>query len=367
MIPGVPPKDIRLLLADDSLFMRHLLRRALEQSPRIAVVGEARDGCEAVEQNVELQPDVILMDVEMPRLDGLGALAQIMTQRPVPVVMFSSLTTRGAQTTLEALALGAVDFLAKPESRVNINPVAEELRRKVTAAASARLRKPGPARDRLRQAMRSGPREQSELSGAPRPAKSLVVIGSSTGGPQALDEVIPRLPGDLPSCVLVVQHMPAGFTASMAKRLDSIASIPVREAAEGDGFIAGTVLIAPGGFHAKLEGGQGTDGPAHVHLDTGEPVHGVRPAIDVTLQDAGPLFGDRLMVVIMTGMGFDGARGARSAKGLGATVICQDEGTSVVWGMPRAAIELGASDAVLPLQMIAGSVEEFAGRVEARV
>lgn len=356
MTSKTPAKDVRVLVADDSLFMRHLLKRALESNPHIHVVGEARDGFEAVEKNAELSPAVIVMDVEMPRMDGLAALKRVMAAKPVPVVMFSSLTTKNAQVTFDALSLGAVDFMPKPESRINISPIADELCRKIIAAASANLRRRAravrPARDR---------KEPSRF----RESNSLVVIGSSTGGPQALDEVIPRLPVDFPGCVLVCQHMPAGFTASMAKRLDSLTAVPVREAADGDRFPSGTVLIAPGGVHAKIaqEGG-GERLASHIRLDSGEPVHGVRPAVDVTLLDAGPLFGPKLMAVIMTGMGFDGAKGAKSAKSYGATVICQDESTSVVWGMPRACVEIGACDRVLPLARIAGAVQKFAESVE---
>lgn len=350
------------------MFMRHLLRRALEQDSRLAIAGEAHDGCEAVEKNAELKPDVVLMDVEMPKLDGLGALAQIMSQRPVPVVMFSSLTTRGAQVTLEALSLGAVDFLPKPESRINITPVADELCHKIVAAASARLRKPVARTPRRPRELRpqTAPASGRNPNEAFKQAKAVVVIGSSTGGPQALDEVLPRLPEDFPGSVLVVQHMPAGFTASMAKRLDSIGQLAVREATDGDVLVPGRALVAPGGFHMRVTKDHDGDEEPRIHLDSSDPVHGVRPAIDVTLLDAAPIFCDRLMVVILTGMGFDGARGARTAKGLGATVVCQDESTSVVWGMPRAAIELGASDSVLPLPKIAAAIERFAGKVEER-
>ncbi len=355
--PSGAPKDVRVLIADDSLFMRHLLRRALERSPRIAVAGEARDGVEAVKMNAEVSPDVVVMDVEMPRLDGLSALARVMQEKPVPVVMFSSLTSQGTQTTLEALSLGAVDFLPKPDSRVNISSIADDLVKKVVAAASARLRlrrggSPRPARTR-----------RSPLSQGS--TRSLVIIGSSTGGPQALDEVIPKLPAEFPGSVLVCQHMPAGFTASMAKRLDTLTALPVSEAAEGDTFRKGAVLIAPGGQHAKvvLDPSAAVAQP-HIHLETSEPVHGVRPAVDVTLMDAAPLFGKNLMVVIMTGMGFDGAKGAKNAKSHGATVICQDESSSVVWGMPRACVEIGACDKVLPLSRIAGAINRFAQSVE---
>lgn len=345
-------KDVRVLIADDSLFMRHLLRRALEASPRIVVVGEARDGAEAVQMNAELSPHVIVMDVEMPRVDGLTALGTIMAQKPVPVVMFSSLTGQGTETTIEALSLGAVDFLAKPESRINITPIADELVRKVLSAASARLRH----RRRVPHRHQAEPRVPA-VGGL---SNSLVIIGSSTGGPQALDEVLTRLPRDLPTSVLVVQHMPAGFTKSMAVRLNGLAELPVSEAVEGDTFKRGAILIAPGGWHTRIT----VDKYPSVHLDQGAPVHGVRPSVDVTLMDAGPVFGPRLLVVILTGMGFDGAKGAKNARSLGATVFCQDEATSVVWGMPRACIELGASDKVLPLPKIAGAITRFARDAE---
>lgn len=351
-----PSKDVRVLVADDSLFMRHLLRRALEQNPRIAVIGEARDGAEAVKMNAELSPSVVVMDVEMPRMNGLSALERMMAEKPVPVLMFSSLTGEGTETTLEALSLGAVDFLAKPESRVSISPISEELVRKVLNASSARLRmrRRGAPRPSVRRPIAASPGQSGASS------RSLVIIGSSTGGPQALDEVIPRLPANFPSSVLVCQHMPAGFTKSMAARLNGLTAIAVSEAAEGAMFRRGSVYIAPGGQHARVV----TDKEPCIHLDTSEPVHGVRPSVDVTLMDAGPIFGRRLMVVIMTGMGFDGAKGAKAAKARGATVVCQDENTSVVWGMPRACVEIGASDRVLPLPKIAAAIVRFAEDAE---
>ena len=356
MTAVVLERYVRVLVADDSLFMRHLVRKVLESDSRVQVVGEARDGFEAVQKNAELRPSVIVMDVQMPKMDGLSALRRIMAERPVPVVMFSSLTTENALVTLEALSLGAVDFMPKPDNRVDLTPISEELCRKVVAAHSANLR---PRWRRLRPAAKDAPRGRDVAE-----ADFLVVIGSSTGGPQALDEIIPRLPPGFPGSVLVCQHMPAGFTASMAKRLDSLSAVSVKEAKEGDKFCRGTVLVAPGGIHSEVVVDGGGQARPLVRLSAGEPVHGVRPSVDVALAGAAQAFGRRLLVVILTGMGLDGARGAKAAKALGATVLCQDESTSVVWGMPKACIELGACDEVLPLQRIAGAVQEFAERVE---
>ena len=356
MTAEVRERDVRVLVADDSLFMRHLVRRALESDPRVQVIGEARDGLEAVEKNAELQPSVIVMDVQMPRMDGLSALRKIMTERPIPVVMFSSLTTENAQVTLEALSLGAVDFMPKPENRIDLSPISEELCRKVVAAHSANLR---PRWRRVRPAGKDLSRRRETAE-----ADSLVVIGSSTGGPQALDEIIPKLPPGFPGSVLVCQHMPAGFTASMAGRLDSLSSVSVKEAEEGDKFYRGTVLVAPGGVHSEVVTDGGGQARPLVHLSAGEPVHGVRPSVDVSLVGAAQAFGPKLLVVILTGMGLDGARGAKAAKALGATVLCQDESTSVVWGMPRACVEIGACDEVLPLHRIARAVQEFVDGVE---
>lgn len=346
---------VSVLIADDSVFMRHMLRRALGRHPDIQVVAEARDGLEAIEKNRGLKPDVVILDVEMPRVDGLKALKAMMEERPVPVVMFSSLTHKGAQVTLEALSLGAVDFLPKPASAFDMEKVGEELCGKVLAAASAKVRvrrePPVPvsrAQRASKQAVTTGGKDSGE-------AESLVVIGSSAGGPQALEELVPYLPGELDAGVVICQHMPAGFTASMARRLDQSCALPVREAADGDVIRAGEVLVAPGGYHLRIlrdESGKG----ARVLMDKGPPVHGVRPAVDVTLEDAAPIFGQRLMVVILSGMGSDGARGARKAKEYGARVVVQDESTSVVWGMPRACYELGVPDKVLPIGQIAGEI-----------
>lgn len=345
-------KDIRVLIADDSRLIRQLVRRSLEKYDRIQVVGEAADGSEILPKIEALNPHVLVLDVEMPRMDGISALKSIMALRPLPVVMFSSLTARGTQTTLEALAAGAVDFLPKPASRDGWEKISHELCQKVIAASSARVRVSPAERGKKDVTAR-----QFRYPARGEPARWLAVVGSSTGGPQALEEIILSLPSELSGCVVVCQHMPGGFTSSLARRLDSRSRIPVKEACEGDQLLAGTVLIAPGGYHLRIAPDQGG---FRVRLDKSQPVHGVRPSVDITLEDAASLFRQRLLVVILTGMGFDGARGALRAKAVGATVVCQDEETSVVWGMPRACIELGACSKVLPVHEIASEICRFA-------
>ncbi|HHW18321.1 MAG TPA: chemotaxis response regulator protein-glutamate methylesterase [Firmicutes bacterium] len=359
-VPGAG-KKIRVLLADDSMLVRHQIRRILEAHPQIIVIDEARDGVEAVAKSISLQPDVLVLDVEMPGMNGISALREIMKTRPLPVLMFSSLTKKGAQVTLEALSIGAVDFLLKPASRDELVNIGPELCQKVLEVSRARIR---PARARF---PRTTAGRKPVISDFPEKAAFLVVIGSSTGGPQALEEVIPNLAPDLPASVVVCQHMPRGFTASLARRLDLLSQIRVREAQEGDLLLPRRVLVAPGGYHLRIEKSpSGEKWVYRVHLDQGPPIHGVRPSVDVTLFDAAPLFVDRLMVVILTGMGSDGAKGAWASKKTGARVICQDRETSVVWGMPRACYELGAADKLLPIDRIASSINEFCRGTEER-
>lgn len=349
---GIAP--VQVLIADDSALMRHMLRKVLTSHPFIRVAGEARHGREAVEKAVRLKPDVLVLDVEMPELDGISALRQIMAERPLPVVMFSCRTKRGEGVTMEALSLGAVDFMPKPELRVNVDSVADELCNKIMMAAKARPRSPG--------SLPVAVHVKGSVSARRRDAATLIVIGSSAGGPQALESILPVLPGQFAGSVLVCQHMPPGFTASLARRLDALSALKVREAAHGDRLLQGTVLIAPGGYHLRIgDAGDGSTGHV-VGLDPADPVRGVRPSVDVTLADAWPLFRERLLAVILTGMGLDGVRGAWEARGHGATVLCQDRDTSVVWGMPGACVEAGVYDYVLPLESIHGFMADFAAR-----
>lgn len=339
---------VRVLVVDDSAFMRKVLADLIGSQPDLVVVGTARDGEEALARVEELDPDVVTLDVEMPRLDGLAALERIMARCPRPVVMVSSLTRPGAEATVRALALGAVDFVPKPSGAISLDMgrVAAELWQKIRVAA----RVPRERLGRKRPFLAAGPR-----SGPGGGLSRVVVIGASTGGPAALMEVIPVLPGGLAAGILVVQHMPPGFTASLARHLDQAASLPVREAEEGDLLIDGLVLVAPGNRHLRV------DARGRVSLSMDPREHGVRPAVDVTLASVAEAWPGGAGCVILTGMGMDGARGALLLRRSGGWVIAQDEQTSVVYGMPRAVAEMGLADEILPLDRIAEAVTRRIG------
>lgn len=347
---------IRVLVVDDSAFMRYTVSHHLSGQPDMEVVGQASNGIEGLEQVEAHRPDVVTLDVEMPKLDGLGTLRQIMAKRPVPVVMMSSLTKEGAAVTVEALTIGAVDFVTKPSQSISVHQVLGELVDKVRQASRARVRAGGPAHAAKRAAV-------SAIGG--EVPDRLVVIGSSTGGPGALREVVTKLPEDLPAGVLVVQHMPPNFTRSLAERLDELSAIPVKEAGRGDRLRRGQVLVAPGGMHLTISRN------GEIGLNDGPAVNGVRPAIDVTMMSAVAAFGSRVLSVILTGMGHDGRDGARALKGAGGRVLAQDEATSIVYGMPRSVVEAGLADRVLAIDEIAEAItaelrQSVAGRRGAR-
>jgi len=335
---------IRVLVVDDSALMRSMIADLLTVPDEIAVAGTARNGQEAVEKALELGPDVITMDVEMPKMDGIAAVRAIMRERPTPIIMLSALTQQGAMKTLQALAAGAVDFVQKPSGSIslNIEQVRDELLEKIRLACGLDRRRLGAAPEA---------RERQKSPAAPRaPARRVVAIAASTGGPGALERVLTGLPGDLRAGVLVVQHMPAGFTRSLAERLDRLAAIDVREACEGDAVLEGRALIAPGDYHMLVR----EDGK--IGLNQGPPVHRVRPAADVMMQSVARQFRDRAVGVVLTGMGSDGAFGLRDIKGSGGRTIACDEQTCVIYGMPKAAVELGCVDRVAPLSEIATAV-----------
>lgn len=332
---------IRCLIVDDSATVRSMLRRMLEADGRVKVIGVAKDGLEAVELLPQLKPDVITLDVEMPRLNGLQALKRIMKDRPTPVVMVSSLTSQGAEATLQALDLGAIDFIAKPSS--GLAPSVDVLE-KVVQAAGARVRVP------RKLDIKSRPPSQLLSAAGTRWQSRIVVIGSSTGGPQALREVVSGLPGDLKVPVLIVQHMPAGFTRSLAERLDTLTPLPVHEAKSGDLIERGKVLVAPGDYHLTITPG------GRVKLNQEAAEHGVRPAINVTLDSVVQHHQGDVVAAILTGMGTDGTRGAELVRTAGGYMITEHESTCTIYGMPRSIELAGLSDEVVPLEGIANAI-----------
>ena len=340
--------DIRVLVVDDSAFARSTIATRLGADPGIEVVGQARDGLEAVEMTKELKPSVVTMDVTMPRMDGLAALERIMLECPTPVVMLSALTGEGTQATIRALELGAIDFFLKPSvaSPAGADESTRELIEKLRVAVKARMPRsgrvapPGPAR---------GP---AEKRAKPRSVKleKVVVIGSSTGGPNALGRLLPSLPGDLPAVVLMVQHMPKGFTRSLANRLNELSQIDVKEAQVGDLVGPGMALLAPGDYHMTI----GMDG--RIDLNQGPAECGVRPSVNATMEAVARVYRAASVGVVLTGMGSDGTRGASLIKKAGGAVIVQDEATCSVYGMPASVVEAGKADRVLPLPKMAAEI-----------
>jgi two-component system chemotaxis response regulator CheB len=386
---------IRVLIVDDSAFMRHALGRLLSETPGIEVVGAAANGEEGLALARDLRPDVITLDVEMPVLDGLGMLKRLMLETPTRVVMLSSLTTANARITLDALEFGAIDFVPKPSGSlsIDIGRVGDELVGKIQAAVgmseAAFLRhrqvaamnltladnaaaKAASAEAALKAARAAGgmpasvasARESASrlrsITGLPvrRPprtgprvaARRLVVVASSTGGPSALHTYVRGLPEHLGAAMAIVQHMPPGFTASLAARLDSAGEMRCSEATSEDILVEDEILVAPGDRHMICS----TSG--HIQLVHLPPVNGVRPAADVTLQAVAPIWRDRLLCVVLTGMGVDGRDGCKAVKQHGGTVISQDAATATIYGMPAAVAEAGLSDKVLPLHQIAAAV-----------
>ncbi|MDR1873510.1 MAG: chemotaxis response regulator protein-glutamate methylesterase [Synergistaceae bacterium] len=338
---------IRVLIVDDSALMRRMLGDILNGDPRIEVIATARDGVDGLDKLRALSPDVVTLDVEMPKKDGLTMLEEMMKERPTPVIMVSSLTQEGAQTTLRALALGCVDFVAKPSSAISldIKEVGAELISKVVMASAARVRVPAkkdsPAAEQLRRVFPGA---------VPKGAKrDIVAVAASTGGPVALQQLLSRLPGNFPLPVVITQHMPKDFTASFARRLNSLSDLSVVEGREGMELKPGLVVIAPGGAHliVKRRGGV----PC-CSLSDAPPVLSVKPSANIMFLSAADEFGGKVIGVILTGMGRDGAEGAVALHAKGAYIIAESQETCVVYGMPKAAVEAGVVDDLLPLSEI---------------
>lgn len=387
---------IRILIADDSAFMRKVLSDLFRSQPDFEVVGTAVNGREAIEKVKQLDPDLLTMDVQMPVMDGLNALAVIMEVHPMPVVMLSSLTKEGTEETIRALSLGAVDFISKAGGSISrIDTIEGDILEKCRAAAKANVKhaiagaraaelaakeserkapptfrrtvlphvggESAPAREnplwrkhenpllKPRQTVFQPHIERHAPAGG---GQKLVAIGTSTGGPQALQSVITRLPKDLPCGVVVVQHMPPGFTKSLANRLDSLSAVQVKEAEDGDVIRPGHVYIAPGNYHMRVRAEGGT---RRIALSQDPPVGNHRPAVNVLFDSVAPV-GRSLVAVIMTGMGSDGTEGMKKIKAEGGYSIAQDESTSVVYGMPKSVVDAGLADEVRPVTDIARAI-----------
>ncbi len=385
---------IRVLIADDSAFMRMVLSDMFKKQPDFEVVSVAVNGKDAVDKVKSLKPDLVTMDVNMPVMDGLQALEQIMKDCPTPVIMFSSLTQDGAKATIQALSLGAVDFVSKVGGSISkVDTVEDEILSKARAAVGAKRiiaraamsppppppppepvaepepepkpKEPSapPTMRRIQLPVRGGttaapppkrftpkpvPSERPASSGGT--GRKLVVLGCSTGGPKALQSVVPFLPRNLPCGVLIVQHMPPGFTKSLAERLNEISQISVKEAENHDMIEAGHVYIAPGNYHMTV-----ASGGREILLNQDPPIGTLRPAADVLFKSAAPL-GGKIVSVILTGMGSDGAVGMTEIKKTGGYVIAESEETAVVYGMPKAVVDRGLADEIKPLQSIAGAI-----------
>jgi two-component system chemotaxis response regulator CheB len=335
---------IRVLIVDDSALMRQVLGTLLGRDPGIEVVGVAADPYIARDKIRQLNPDVMTLDVEMPRMDGLAFLEKLMRARPMPVVMVSSLTESGCATTLRALELGAVDFVTKPklDIREHLPGVAEEVIEKIKAAAAARVSR---HIGRARAASPPRPAREAML----KSTEQIIAVGASTGGTEALKDFLMGLPADCPG-VVVVQHMPEKFTRAFSERLDGLCTVRVKEAEEGDRVLTGHVLIARGGYHMRLARAGAT---YLVRLGDDPPVNRHRPSVDVLFSSCADTAGSNAVGIIMTGMGDDGGRGLLAMRSAGARTLAQDEATCVVFGMPKAAIDMGAAERVLPLGQLA--------------
>jgi two-component system chemotaxis response regulator CheB len=351
-LTGAAAEPIKVLVVDDSAFMRKVLVKMLEGHEDIRVVATAMDGVFALEKLERSRPDVVTLDLEMPRMDGRATLERIVDEFQLPVILVSAHTSKGARATFEGLAAGAVDFVTKPE-RIFSSPLdslSSDLAQKIRTAARAKIRKPVLA---VPPVPRTAPRTTH-----PAAATDVVAIAVSTGGPNALSLLMSQIRADFRPGIVIVQHMPEGFTGQFAERLERLAQIPVCEAEDGDVVSAGSALVAPGGRHIELTR---TAGKVVVRLSRSSPVRGHRPSADVLFRSVAEVFGARSIGVILTGMGEDGAEGMLAVHEAGGYTIAQDETSSVVYGMPRAAIERGAVDKVLPLSEIGAHLNALGG------
>jgi len=348
-------KKIRVLVVDDSALMRKLISNLLAKDPEIEVIATAIDGCFALTKVEQLKPDVVTLDVDMPRMDGLTALAEMVSKHHTPVIMLSSLTTRGAALTMQALERGAVDFVCKPTGTARLPEMADELVSKIKAAARTNVlalssSSPAPVRKKLSVARRG------------RGQGRVVAIGASSGGPHALRHLLPRIPADLDAGIVIVQHMPESFTAMLANWLNEICELEVKEAETGDLALPGKVLIAPGSLHMKV---RRTPAGCEVLLEGGALVNGHKPSVDVLFRSVAKEYGALATGIIMTGMGSDGAQGLGEIMGAGGHTVAQDKESCAVYGMPRIAVEKGYANKIVPLSEMASYLSFNVGRLAA--
>jgi len=333
---------IKVLIVDDSAVVRKIFSEELSKYPDIEVIGVAPDPYVARDKIVNLKPDVITLDIEMPRMDGLTFLRKLMKYYPMPTVIVSSLTPQGGKLTLEAMDIGAVDVIAKPNSAYSVGDMSAQLAEKIRAASRARLIK----RDESVRA------DTEPIRALAQTSNKVIAIGSSTGGTEALKAILTKMPPNSPGIVMV-QHMPANFTTAFAARLNDLSQITVKEAQDNDSVTPGTALLAPGNYHMIL---RRSGARYYVEIKTGPMVHHQRPAVDVLFKSTAKYAGANAIGVILTGMGSDGAEGLLEMKQAGASTIAQDEKSCVVFGMPKEAIKLGAVDKVVSLEHIAAEI-----------
>ncbi len=341
-------KKVKVLVVDDSFLMRKIIADAINSDPALEVVYKAKNGQEGLQKILELKPDIVTLDINLPIMNGLSVLQEVMEKQPCKVIMLSAYTREGAADTMKALEAGAIDFIAKPSGEISLDiyKLKDEIISKIKLAAKIKESKFLNAISE--ESSFRHPREKAIA------ARKLVIIGASTGGPKAVLEIMQDIPAGLPAAFLIVQHMPAGFTATFAERLSWQSKLKAKEAQEGDPVMADKILVAPAGYHLILEQ-NAKELKARLNQDS--LVNFVRPSIDVTMYSAAEVFNSKgIIAVILTGMGKDGLDGCRKIKEAGGTVIIQDEASSVVWGMPGAVYEAGLSDKVLPVSKIAEAI-----------
>lgn len=350
---------IRVLVVDDSAFMRKAITRMIEADPGIKVIAAARDGEEGIRLLKEHKPDIVTLDIEMPRMGGLEALKIIMEDNPTPVIIVSSLSEEGAQVTLDAMDLGAVDYIPKNlgGTALDVLNIQQELIRKVRVFAGKRLSRIRAPKKVVTERIQPLSIPKGHIPEGARKSiqkMAVVAIGTSTGGPKALQEVLPRFPSDMPVAILVVQHMPKAFTGPFADRMNDLCNLKVKEAEDGEVVRAGEILIAPGDIHMKVVRRKPTE--VNIELTKTPEDNPYRPSADVMMLSVADVYPGRSLGVIMTGMGADGMKGMVAIKKKHGRTIAQNEATSIIYGMPKAVVDAGAADKIVPLDQIAGEV-----------